>query len=109
MVADSAHMAHRGDRLGGVFEQRILERRIGPGLGDDHRAVARADLCLIGLDDGNERGRIALAIIGKHRLQSAHAQLRLAELRAVVMIVVMVVIVLVSGHGDLRRMICATI
>ena len=108
MVADAAHVAHRGDRLGGVREQRLLERRIGPGLGDDDRAVARADLGLVGLDDGVERRRVDVALLGQHGFERAHAKLRLRQLRAVLVIVVMVVIV-VSGHGNLRRLICATL
>ena len=107
MIADPAHVAHRGDRLGGVLQQRLLERRIGPGLGDDDRAVARADLGLVGLDDGVERGRIDVALLGQHGFQRAHAKLRFRQLRAV--LVVMIVVVVVSGHGDLRRLICATI
>ena len=42
------------------------EGRIGPGLGDDARAVVRADLGLVGLDDGVERGRIDVALLGQH-------------------------------------------
>ena len=73
------------------------------------RAVARADLGLVGLDDGVERGRVDIALLGQHGFQRADAKLRLRQLRAVLVIVVMVVIVVVSGHGDLRRLICATI
>ena len=87
----------------------FLKLGIGPGLGDDDRAVARADLGLVGLDDGVERGRIDVALLGQHGFQRAHAKLRLRQLRAVLVIVVMVMIVVVSGHGDLRLLICATI
>ena len=103
------------DRLRRVGEQRLLEVRIGPGLGDDARAVVRADLGLVGLDDGVERGRIDVALLGQDRLERAHAQLRLGELRAVVvimvvvvtMIVVVMMIVVLVGHGnpELKRLI----
>ena len=81
--------------MDGVFEQRLLERRIVPGLGDDTRAVVGPDLGLVGLDDGVERGRIDVALLGQHRLQRAHAQLRLGQLRTVLVIVV---VVIVLGH-----------
>ncbi len=74
------------DRLGGVREQRLLERRIAPGLGDDAGAVVRTDLGLVGLDDEVERGRIDVALLGQDRLERAHAQLRLRELRAVLVV-----------------------
>ncbi len=54
------------------------------------RAVARADLGLVGLDDGVERRRVDVALLGQHGFQRAHAKLRLRQLRAV--LVVMVVI-----------------
>ena len=90
-------VAERGDRLGGVLQQRLLEGGIGPGLGDDARAVARADLGLVGLDDGVERGRVDVALLGQDGLQRAHAQLRLRQLRAVLVVVMMVVVVVVSA------------
>ena len=82
--------------------QRLLERRIAPGLGDDLRAVVRADPGLVGLDDGIERGRIDIALLGQHGLQRAHPKLRLRELRAVLVVMVMMMIVVVAGHGDLQ-------
>ena len=87
MIADAAHVAHRGDRLGGVRQQRLLERRIGPGLGDHDRAVPRSDLGLVGLDDGVERGRVDIALLGQHGFQRADAKLRLRQLRAVLVVV----------------------
>src|SRR5438067_1301682 len=87
MVADAADMAERADRLGAVLKQRCLESRIGPRLGDDARAVMRADLGLVGLDDGVERGRLDIAFFGQDRLKRAHAQLGLGQLRMVVIVV----------------------
>ena len=101
MIADAAHVAHRGDRLGGVRQQRLLEFGIGPGLGDDDRAVARADLGLVGLDDGVERGRIDIALLGQHGFQRAHAKLHLRQLRAVLVVMIVVMVVIVC-HGDLQ-------
>ncbi len=82
------------DRLAGVVQQRLLEGRIGPGLGDDLRAVARADLGLVGLDDGIERRRIDIALFGQDGLERAHPQLGLREFG----MVVIVVVVVMSGH-----------
>ena len=75
--------------------------RIAPGLGDHMRAVARADLGLVGLDQEVERRRVDIALLGQHRFERAHAQLGLGELRMVV-VVVMVVIV-VRTWADLTR------
>ena len=73
----------------------FLNAGIGPGLGDDDRAVARADLGLVGLDDGVERGRVDIALLGQHGFQRADAKLRLRQLRAVLVIVV-------HGRGRVR-------
>src|SRR5580692_7041331 len=100
MVADPVHEAERGHRLAAVFEQRALERRIAPGLGDDPGAIVRADLGLIGLDDDVERGRVDIAFLGQHGFERAHAQLHLGQLRAVLMMVVMIV-VMILRHGVL--------
>jgi hypothetical protein len=70
--------------------------QIVPGLGDHTRAIVRPDLALIGLDDGVERGRINVALLGQHRLQGAHAQLGLGKFRAVLVIIV---VMIVLGHG----------
>ena len=88
-------MAQRADRRGGVLQQRLPESGIGPRLGDDERTVARPDLGLVGLDDGIERRRIDVALLGQDRFQGAHAQLRLRQFGA--MLVGMIVIVV--GHA----------
>ena len=74
MVADPADMAERADGLAGVVEQGLFERGVGPGFGDDLRAIVRADLGLVRLDDGIERRRIDVAFLGQDRLERAHAQ-----------------------------------
>ena len=86
------------DRLGGVLQQGLLEGGIGPGLGDDLRAIVRADLGLVGLDDGVERGRLDIAFFGQDRLERAHAQLGLRQFRMVVIVVVMVVVMVAHGR-----------
>ena len=91
VIADAVEQTERGDRLAGVLEQRLLERRIAPGLGDDAGAVMRADLGLIGLDDGVERRRIDIALLGQHGFERAHAQLHFRQLGAVVVVMVVVV------------------
>ena len=70
MIADPADMTERAHRLGGVIQQGLPEGRIGPGLCDNLRAIVRADLGFVGLDDGIERGRIDIARI--LRLSSLH-------------------------------------
>src|SRR5689334_22456093 len=93
MVADAALMAERAYRLRAVVEQRPLERGVVPSLRHHARAGVRAYLGLIGLDDQIERGRVDISLLGQHGLQRAYAQLRLGELRAVL-------IVIVLGHGE---------
>ena len=66
MIADPADMAERAHGLGGVLQQGVPEGGIGPGFGDDLRAVVRADLGFVGLDDGIERGRIDIAFFGQN-------------------------------------------
>ena len=97
MIADAADMAECADGLGGVLQQCALESRIGPGLGDDPRAVVRSDPGLVGLHDGVERRRIDIALLAQHRLQRAHAQFHLGKLRMVVVVVMMI--------GHVRRII----
>ena len=101
VIADTTRKAERADRRAGVRKQRLLESRIGPGLGDRAGAVVRPDPGLVGLDDQIERGRIHIALLGQHRFQRPHPQLHLGELRAVLMIVVgmMIMIVAVARHG----------
>ena len=89
------------DRRGGVFQQRLPECRIGPGLGDHLRAVVRADLGLVGLDDGVERGRLDIALLGQDRFERAHADLHLGQFRA--MLVVMVVVVIMISWSCAKR------
>ena len=106
MIADAAHMAERADGLGGVLEQGLAECRVGPGLGDDARAVVRPDLGLIGLDDGVERGGLDIALLSQDRFQRAHPDLHLGQFRAVLVIMVVVVVVrviVVLRHTGLRR------
>ena len=60
-----------------------------------------------------ERGGIDVALLGQHGFQRAHAQLHLAQLRAVVVVVMVVVVVCPcagltfyrAGHGLRKRMI----
>src|SRR4051794_15406271 len=52
MIADPTDMAERAHGFGGVIKQRPLESRVGPGLGDNLRAIVRADLRFVSLDNG---------------------------------------------------------
>ncbi len=101
VVADAVHHAEPGDGLARVFEQRLLEGRIAPGLGDDARPDMGADLGLVGFDQGVDGGGVEIAFLGQHGFERADAQLHLGELRAVVvvMIVVIVLLVVVLGHS----------
>ena len=80
-------MAERAQRLGRVLEQRLLERRIAPGLGDDARADMRADPGLVRLDDAVERRRIDIALLDQNGFERPHAQLHLGQCRSIVVIV----------------------
>jgi len=95
MVADSADMTERAHGLAAVIQQGLPESGIGPGFSHNLRAIVRADLRLIGLDDGVERSRIDIAFFGQDGLERAHAQLGLGQFRMVVIMVMMVVLV---GH-----------
>ena len=98
VIADAVDQAERLHRLGRILDQRVFERRIGPGLGDDAGAVVRADPGLERLDHHIERGRIEVALLGQHGFEGTHAQLHLGELRAVPVMVVVIVVVVVR-HG----------
>jgi hypothetical protein len=55
VVANPADVAERAHGRAGVVEQGPPECRIRPGLGDNLRAIMRADPGLVGLDDGIQR------------------------------------------------------
>ena len=97
VIADPADMAERADGLGRVLEQRAFEFGIGPGLGNNARAIVRADLGLVSLDDGVERSRLDIALFGEHRLERAHAQLDLGQLR---MVVIMMMLAHAASIGE---------
>jgi hypothetical protein len=100
VIAHPADEPELGNGFAGIVEQAALERRIGPRLGDDPRAIVRADFGLERLDDEVERSGIDVAFFGEHRLHRAHAKLHLGEFRAVF---VVVVIVIVRHGGNLAR------
>ena len=108
MIARAGDMAEGADRLGGVCQQRLLEFRIGPGLCDHLRAVVRADLGLVGLDDRIERGRLDIALLGQDRFERAHTDLHLGQFRAV-LVVMMIVVVLVVILRHAAAPFCASI
>ena len=102
MIADPADMTERAHGLGGVIQQGLPEGWIGPGFGDDARAIVRADLRFVGLDDGIERGRLDIALFGQDGLERAHAQFGLGQVRMVVVVVMMVI-----GHiGRIIALFC---
>src|SRR6267143_1567889 len=107
-LALAADVAQLRDGGGGVGEQPLLEGGIDPGLRDDARAVARADLRLVGVDQRVERLGIDEALVHQQRFQRAHAELDVGERRAVrsgavvVLVVVLVAMpmsVMVVAHG----------
>ena len=93
MIADAIDQAERLHRLGRILDQRMLERRIGPGLGDDARAVVGADPGLERLDDLIEGGRINIALLCQYGLECAHPQLHLGEFGTMLMMVVVIVVI----------------
>ncbi len=86
----SARHAQRGECLARVVEQLAAEIGIDPGLGDGAGAAMRADLVLIGLDNGVERGRIDIAFFDQDGFQRAHPQLHFRQLGTVPVVVLVV-------------------
>ena len=64
---------------------------------DNLRAIVRADLGLVLLDDGVERSRLDVALFGEHRLERANAQFDLGQLRVVV------IMMMFAHSGQNRR------
>ena len=89
MVANTIDHAKRQHRFAAVFQQRLLERRIGPGLGHRARTDMRPDFGLEGLDNRIERRRIDIALLGQHGLERPHPQLHFREFGAVLVVVMM--------------------
>ncbi len=96
VLALAPGVAELGDRRRGVGQQSLAKIGIGPGARDDARAIARADLLFVGLDQDVERGRIDVALLGQQRLERAHAQLGLRQLG---MVVIVMVVVIMSAHA----------
>ena len=61
----------------------------------------RSDLGFVGVDDDVERGRVDQAFLDQHRLQRAHPQRDLGQVRMLGVIVVVVVVVIVRHGGRL--------
>src|SRR5205823_2731302 len=95
VLALAARIADRRDGGRRILQQFLAEGGIGPGLGDDARAVVRANLLLIGLDQQIERSRLDIALLGQDRFERAHADLHLGQFRAVIVVVMMTMIVMV--------------
>ena len=70
-------VAELGDRCGRVGQQALLEFRIDPGVRHDPRAVARADLVLVGVDHRVERGRIDEPLLDEQRFERHDPQGRI--------------------------------
>ena len=79
MLALPAGIAEAGDRRRRVAPQPVGEVRIAPGLGDDMRAVARADLRLVGLDDRVDRRRVDQPLLASARVSSAFTRACMSE------------------------------
>jgi hypothetical protein len=63
-----------GDGCGSVGEETLFVRGIDPGAGYYAGAVARADLVLIGIYEGVERGGIDQAFFDQQRFESFDAE-----------------------------------
>ena len=79
--------------------RRALKSRIGPGAGHDARAVARPDARLVRLDDGVERRRIDMALLGQDGFERAHPRLHLGQFRMIGMVVIVMMVVVIVRHG----------
>jgi hypothetical protein len=93
VIAHAIALYQPGNRLARVLEQRPLEMRINPGLGDDAGADVGADLRLIGRDDAIERRGFDVALLRQNALERAHAKLDVGELRTA-----FCVCVIIAGH-----------
>src|SRR5216684_9286023 len=87
------------DRRGSIGDEAALEAGVRPRLRDHPRPDMGTDLGLKGINDEIERLRVHVALLGQDSLKRTHAQLHLAELCAVIVLVVC--IVLVQVHGGL--------
>src|SRR5262249_55793952 len=91
VIPDRWSARERAHTAGGIIEERALEGRVGPGPRDNAGADMRADLRFIGLDDAVKGCGIDIALLRQYRFQSAHAELRLRQLRAMVMALIVMV------------------
>jgi hypothetical protein len=65
VLALPSRKAQRRDRGGRIGQEPGAELRIDPSLGDNLCAVARADLGLVGLNEGVDSRRIDVALLGQ--------------------------------------------
>ena len=77
VLALAAGEAERGDRGGRIAPQPVGEGGIAPGTRDDLRAVTRADLGLVGVDDDVDRGGVDQPLPDEDRLQRANPRVGL--------------------------------
>ena len=99
MLPLTAGIAERGDRRPAVGQQPQPELGIHPGLGDHPRAVMRTNPGLIGLDQHVQRGRIDIALLHQDALKRADSELRLRQLRTMLVIRSTVRIIAGAGHA----------
>jgi hypothetical protein len=104
VLALTAGEPHLGDRSGRIFEQPLLERRIGPCACHDLRAVARPDLALVRLDDRVERCRVDQTFFHQQRFQCLHSQSRVG--RKLRMLAVLVRVMVFMRHKRLQASGC---
>ena len=74
VLGDEAADVQLARRRGGVLQQPLLERGIGPGARDDARSVQRSDVAAVGLDDDVD-GRLAeQPLLDQQRFDGARAE-----------------------------------
>lgn len=88
VFALAAEVAKRADCRSGILHQPVAKRGIAPGAGDNMRAVAGADPCLVGFDQNVERGRIDIALLDQDRFERPHTRVGLRQIRTVIVVVI---------------------
>jgi len=98
VLALPAGIAQFADCRRAVMQQPRAIFRIAPCPSHDLRAVARADLGFIGLDQNIQCGRIDVTLFRQDRFEGTDPKLGFREIRMVVIVGMMVMIVVMPSH-----------
>ena len=102
MVALAAGVAQLGNRRRRVGPQALQIGRIGPGPGDDPRAVPGADLVLEVVDDGVQSGGVDKAFFHQQRFKRLHPKRHVGG-RFLAVVIVAVFVMIVRHEGKMAQ------